>query len=63
MILQPGFVILDIAFGCGKPTHNPSPIWVLSLLSKFSGITTLQSLVLEEQCKVGLTIHSLVYEE
>ena len=50
-ILQGGFVILDIVFGCDNPTYNPSPVWELSLLTQFSGITTLQSLVLEKQCK------------
>ena len=46
-----GFVISDIVFGCDNPTYNPSPVQELSLLNQFSGITTLQSLVLEKQCK------------
>ena len=49
--LQGGFVISDIVFGCDDPTYNPSPVRELSLLTQFSGITTLQSLVLEKQCK------------
>ena len=47
--LQGGFVISDIVFGCDDPTYNPSPVRELSLLTQFSGITTLQSLVLEKQ--------------
>ena len=50
MILQGGFVILDIVFGCGNATCNPSPVRELSLLTQFLGIITLQSLVLEKQC-------------
>ena len=51
MVLQGGFVISDKAFGCDDPTYKPSPVQELSLLTQFSGITTLQSLVLEKQCK------------
>ena len=51
MVLQGIFVISDIAFGCGDPTYNPSPVGELSLLTQFSGITTLQSLISEKQCK------------
>ena len=46
MVLQGGFVISDKVFGCDDPTYNRSPVWELSLLTQFSGITTLQSLVL-----------------
>ena len=49
--LQGGFVISDIVFGCDDPTYNPSPVRELSLLTQFSGFTTLQSLVLEKHCK------------
>ena len=49
--LQRGFVISDIVFGCDDPTYNPSPVQELSLLTQFSGITTLQSLVSEKQGK------------
>ena len=49
--LQGGFVISDIVFGCEDPRYNPSPVRELSLLTEFSGFTTLQSLVLEKQCK------------
>ena len=49
--LQGGFVISDIVFGCDDPTYNPSPVQKLSLLTQFSGFTTLQSLVLEKHCK------------
>ena len=38
-------------FGCDDPTYNPSSVRELSLLTQFSGITTLQSLVSEKQCK------------
>ena len=48
MILQRGFAILDIVFGHGNLTYNPSSIQKLSLLIQFSVITTLQSLVLEQ---------------
>ena len=51
IVLQGGFVISDIVFGCDNPTYNPSPVRELSLLTQFSGITTLQSLVSEKQCK------------
>ena len=51
MVLQGGFVISDKVFGCDNPTYNPSPVRELSLLTQFSGITTLQSLVSEKQCK------------
>ena len=51
IVLQGGFVISDIVFGCDDPTYNPSPVRELSLLTQFSGITTLQSLVSEKQCK------------
>ena len=60
--LQGGFVISDIVFGCDDPTYNPSPVPELSLLTQFSGFTTLQSLVLEKHCK-GLDMHGLVYEK
>ena len=49
IVLQGGFVISDIVFGCDDPTYNPSPVRELSLLTQFSGITTLQSLVLEKK--------------
>ena len=49
--LHGGFVISDIAFGCDDLTYNPSPVRELSLLTQFSGITTLQSLVSKKQCK------------
>ena len=47
MILQGGLVILDIVFECDNPTYNSSPVRELNV----SDITTLQSLVLEKQCK------------
>ena len=49
--LQGGFVISDIIFGCDDPTNNPSPVRELSMLTQFSGFTSLQSLVLEKHCK------------
>ena len=51
--LQGGFVISDIVFGCDDPTYNPSPVPELSLLTQFSGFTTLQSSIKQR----------LVYEE
>ena len=51
IFLQGGFVISNIVFGCDDPTYNPNPIRELSLLTQFSGITTLEALVLEKQCK------------
>lgn len=33
MILQEGFVILDMAFECDIATYNPSPAKELSLLT------------------------------
>ena len=55
MVLQVGFVSSDIAFGCDDPTYNPSPVRELSLLTQFSGITTLQSLSFGEAVQGGLT--------
>ena len=49
--LQAAFVISDMVFGCDDPTYNPSPVWELSLHTKFSGFTTGQSLVSEKHCK------------
>ena len=51
MVLEGGFVISDIVFGCDDPIYNPSPVQELSLLNQFSSFTTLQSLVLEKQFK------------
>ena len=31
MVLQVGFVISDIVFGCDDPIYNPSPVEELSL--------------------------------
>ena len=45
----------DIVFGCDDPTHNPSSVRILSLLTQFSGLTTLQSLVSGEALQGGLT--------
>ena len=51
MFLHRGFVISDKVFGCDDPTYKPSPVEQLGLLIQFSGIATLQSLVLEKQWK------------
>ena len=51
MVLQGGFVISEIVFGCDNPIYNLSPVWKLSMLTQFSVVTTLQSLDLEKQCK------------
>ena len=61
--MQGGFVDSDIVFGCDDPTHNPSSVWMLSLLTQFSGLTTLQSLVSGEALQGGLTKLALVFEE
>ena len=61
--MQGGFVNSDIAFGCDDPTHNPSSVQILSLLTQFSGLTTLQSLVVREALQGGLTKLGLVFEE
>ena len=45
LTLQDGFVNLHIVFGCDKPTYNPSSVWKLILLTQFSGLTILLSLV------------------
>ena len=44
LVLQGVFVISDNAFGCDEPTYNTSPVWKLSLLTQFSGFTTLHLL-------------------
>ena len=46
--LKGGFVNFDIIFGCDDPTYNPRSVWKLSLLTQFSGLTTLQFLVSRE---------------
>ena len=51
MVLQGGFVISDIVFGCDDGTYNASPVSELSVVTQFSGFTTVQSLVSEKQCK------------
>ena len=51
MVFQGGFVISDIVFGCDNFTYNLSPVQELSLLTQFSGFTTLQSLAWRKQCK------------
>ena len=44
-----------LVFECDDPTHNPSSVQILSLLTQFSGLATLQSLVSGEALQVGLT--------
>ena len=39
MVLQGDFVNLDSVFGYDNPTHNPSPVQELSLLTQCSGFT------------------------
>ena len=63
MILQGGFVVLGIIFGCDNHRYNSSPVWELSLLAQFSGITILQALSFGETVQGGFTNHDLVYEE
>ena len=40
ILMQEGFVNSNIVFGCNDPTHNRSSVWILSLLTQFSGLTT-----------------------
>ena len=53
MVLQGGFVISDIVFGCDDGTYNASPVWELSVVTQFSDFTNVQSLVSEKQYKGG----------
>ena len=62
-ILQGGFVILGIVFGYDEPTYNSSPVWELSLLTEFSGITTPAVLSLGEVMQGVLANYGLVYVE
>ena len=51
MVLQ-GFVISHIVFGYEDPTYNPKSYAVIEFFfTQFSGIKTVQSLILEKQCK------------
>ena len=59
--MQGRFVILDIVFGCDDPTHNRSYFQILNLLIQFSGLTTLQSLVLEEALKLSSAVRLSVW--
>ena len=61
--MQGGFVNSDIVFGCDNHTANLSSVRILSLLTQFSGLTTLQSLVVREALQGGLTKLGLVFEE
>ena len=46
------FVCTGIIFGCDDTTYNPSYIWVFSLLTQSSGLTTLVYLSCHEKdCK------------
>ena len=60
--MQGGFVNLDTVFECDNLTHNPSSVQILSLVSQFSGLTTLQSLVLEA-LQGGLAKLGLVFDD
>ena len=57
VFMKVGLVNSDIAFGCDDPTHNPSSVQILSFLTQFSSLTTLQSLVSTEALQGGLTRH------
>ena len=48
---------------CSVPTHNPSSVWILSLLTQFSGSATLQFLVSRKALQGGLTKLGLAFEE
>ena len=60
MVVQEGFVIVDMVYGCDNCTYNPSAVQELSLLTKFLSIKTLQLIVSEKQCKGGLTKHGVL---
>ena len=60
MVVQEGFVIVDMVYGCDNRTYNPSAVQELSLLTKFLSIKTLQLIVSEKQCKGGLTKHRVL---
>ena len=51
MILYRDFIISDIVSRCNDPKYNLNPVQDFSLVTQFSGITTLQSLLLEKQWK------------
>ena len=53
----------SVVFEFDDPTHNPSSVRILSLLIQFSGLTTLQSLVLGEAWLGALTKLDMVFEE
>ena len=59
--MQGGFANSDTVFGCDNLTHNPSSVQILSLVTQFSGLTTLQSLVLGEALQGGLAKIGLVF--
>ena len=57
-----GFVNSDTVFGCDNSTHNLSSVSILSLLTQFSSLTILQSLVSGEALQGGMTKLGLVFE-
>ena len=63
IFMQGRFVNSDMVVGCDDPTHNPSSVRILSLLTQFSGLTSLQSLVSGERLQGGLIKLGLVFEE
>ena len=63
ILMEGGFVNSGIVLGCEYPTHNPSTVRILSFLTQFSGLTTLQSLVVREALQRGFTKFGLVFEE
>ena len=58
-----GFVNSGTVFGSDNSTHNPSSVSILSLLTQFSSLTILQSLVSGETLQGGMTKLGLVFEE
>ena len=61
--MQGSSVNSGIVLGYGDPIHNPSSVRILRLLTQFSGLTILQSLVVREALQGCLTKPGLVFEE
>ena len=58
-----GFVNSDIVFECEDPSNKPSSVWILSLVTQFSVLTILQSLISREALQGVLTKRGLVFKE
>ena len=62
-ILQGGYVILDIVFGCDYPINNLNPVGELSFLTQFVRHYKPAVLSFGEVMQGGLTNRGRVYEE